>query len=36
MRFPPAIGRRALPVATYAIGILAAFWFIERLSGFAT
>jgi hypothetical protein len=33
---PPLVQRRALPIATYAIGILAAFWFIERLAGFAT
>jgi hydrogenase/urease accessory protein HupE len=26
--------RYALPVATYTIGALAAFWFIERLTGF--
>jgi hypothetical protein len=32
---PPLVQRRALPIATYAIGILAAFWFIERLAGFA-
>jgi hydrogenase/urease accessory protein HupE len=29
-----AIGHRALPAANYAIGILAAFWFFERLAGF--
>jgi hydrogenase/urease accessory protein HupE len=32
---PTAIERHALRVATYAIGILAAFWFVERLAGFA-
>lgn len=32
--FPPVLERHALSVATYAIGILAAFWFIERLAGF--
>jgi hydrogenase/urease accessory protein HupE len=32
---PPGIRRAALPVTTYAIGITAAFWFIERLAGFA-
>ena len=32
---PPGIRRAALPVTTYAIGITAAFWFIERLTGFA-
>ncbi len=30
----PAL-RHALPVASYVIGTLAAFWFVERLSGFA-
>jgi hydrogenase/urease accessory protein HupE len=34
--FPLLIERRALSIATYAIGILAAFWFIERLAGFWT
>jgi hydrogenase/urease accessory protein HupE len=34
--FPPVFERHALPVATYAIGILAAFWFIDRLAGFST
>jgi hydrogenase/urease accessory protein HupE len=33
--FPPVIERHALSVATYAIGTMAAFWFIERLAGFA-
>ena len=33
---PPAVRRRALPFAIYAIGTLAAFWFIERLAGFTT
>ena len=33
---PTLVERHALRVATYAIGILAAFWFIERLAGFAT
>jgi hydrogenase/urease accessory protein HupE len=32
--FPPVIERHALSVATYAIGTMAAFWFIERLAGF--
>ena len=31
----PAAERQALPVATYAIGILAAFWLIERLASLA-
>jgi hypothetical protein len=34
--FPPIFERHALSVATYAIGILAAFWFIDRLAGFWT
>jgi hydrogenase/urease accessory protein HupE len=29
-----SLERRALPAAAYAIGILAAFWFFERLAGF--
>jgi hydrogenase/urease accessory protein HupE len=33
---PPLIERHALSVATYAIGITAAFWFIERVAGFLT
>jgi hydrogenase/urease accessory protein HupE len=32
---PRPLTRRALPLASYAIGALAAFWFIERLAGFA-
>jgi hydrogenase/urease accessory protein HupE len=32
---PPVVQLVALPIATYAIGTLAAFWFIERLAGFA-
>ena len=36
-RFKPApiVERRALFASTYVIGALAAFWFIERLAGFA-
>ena len=34
--FQPVIERHALSVATYAIGIMAAFWFIERLIRFVT
>jgi hydrogenase/urease accessory protein HupE len=34
IKLPSIIGHRALPAATYAIGILAAFWFFERLAGF--
>jgi hydrogenase/urease accessory protein HupE len=33
--FPALVERLARPVATYAIGIMAAYWFIERLAGFA-
>ena len=33
---PAMITRGALPVASYAIGSVAAFWFIERLAGFAS
>lgn len=31
---PRVVPRHALPVTSYAIGTLAAFWFIERLAGF--
>jgi len=34
MRLPAFVTRRALPLATYGIGSLAAFWFFERLAGF--
>ncbi len=34
IRLASVIGHRALPAATYMIGILAAFWFFERLVGF--
>jgi hydrogenase/urease accessory protein HupE len=34
IKFPPAVERRALPAASYAIGGVAAFWFIDRLAGF--
>jgi len=33
-RVLPNLERHALPAAAYAIGILAAFWFFERLAGF--
>ncbi|MEO8675882.1 MAG: HupE/UreJ family protein [Casimicrobiaceae bacterium] len=33
---PAVVRRHALPVATYGIGTLAAFWFFERLAGFVT
>jgi hypothetical protein len=31
---PTAATRYALPVAYYAIGTVAAFWFFDRLAGF--
>ena len=31
---PHSLTHRARPVATYAIGTLAAFWFVERVAGF--
>jgi hydrogenase/urease accessory protein HupE len=34
VNLPPALERHALPVATYAIGSVAAFWFIDRLVTF--
>lgn len=33
--FPALVERHARSVATYAIGIMAAYWFIERLAAFA-
>jgi hydrogenase/urease accessory protein HupE len=36
IKFPPFVERYARPVTTYAIGIMAGYWFIERLAGFAT
>jgi hypothetical protein len=33
--FPLVVERHALSIATYGIGTMAAFWFIERLVGFA-
>ena len=35
VKIPRFISRAALPVATYAIGAIAAFWFADRLVGFA-
>jgi hypothetical protein len=32
---PPALARHVRPATAWAIGILAAFWFFERLAGFA-
>ncbi len=32
---PPKIRQAAIPVTSYAVGSVAAFWFIERLAGFA-
>ena len=34
LRIPSAISSRAYSATTYAIGIIAAFWFIERLAAF--
>ena len=34
IRFPVFVESHARPVTTYAIGIMAAYWFIERLAGF--
>jgi hydrogenase/urease accessory protein HupE len=34
--FPQIVERHALTAATYGIGILAAYWFIDRLAGFAS
>ena len=31
---PGAVSRQAKPIATYAIGSLAAFWFVDRVAGF--
>jgi hypothetical protein len=35
MKFPVFIERHARSVATYAVGIMAAYWLVERLAGFA-
>jgi hydrogenase/urease accessory protein HupE len=35
IKFPVFVERPAKLVTTYAIGIMAAYWFIERLAGFA-
>jgi hydrogenase/urease accessory protein HupE len=35
IRLPAVVERHARMVTTYAIGIMAAWWFIERLAGFA-
>ena len=34
IRMPDAVSRQARPVTTYAIGTLAAFWFVDRVAGF--
>lgn len=36
IEFPPTIEQHALTATTYAIGTMAAFWFIERLAAFLT
>ena len=33
-KLPPIVGQRALYATTYGIGVLAGFWFIERLAAF--
>jgi hydrogenase/urease accessory protein HupE len=35
IKFPAVVDRYARLAATYAIGIMAAYWFVERLAGFA-
>ena len=35
IRFPSLVERHARSVASYAIGSMAAYWFIDRLAGFA-
>jgi hydrogenase/urease accessory protein HupE len=35
IKLPDFVERHARSVATYAIGIMAAYWFVERLAGFA-
>ena len=36
IKLPVLVERHARTVATHAIGIMAAYWFVERLAGFAT
>jgi hypothetical protein len=36
IKVPAVVERHARSVTTYAIGIVAAYWFIERLAEFAT
>ncbi len=36
LRFPPLVGRSTFAVTTYAIGIAASFWFIQRVAGLLT
>ncbi|HWK63295.1 MAG TPA: HupE/UreJ family protein [Rhizobiaceae bacterium] len=33
LRYPPLVGRSAFATTTYAIGIVASVWFIERVAG---
>lgn len=33
-RYPAWLGRHAFTTATYAIGAVAAFWFVERAAAF--
>jgi len=34
VRYPAWLGRHALTIATYAIGAMSAFWFVERVAAF--
>jgi hydrogenase/urease accessory protein HupE len=34
VRYPPWLGRHAFATATYAIGAMSAFWFVERVAAF--
>lgn len=36
LALPRPLAQHAVPAATYAIGTLAAFWFVDRLAGFWT
>jgi hypothetical protein len=34
IKFPVFVERHARPATTYAIGIMAAYWLVERLASF--
>jgi hypothetical protein len=34
LKYPPMVGRTASLAATYAIGTMASFWFVERVAAF--